>query len=523
MTTGSWNKGNGVAPGAGTVSLVWTRSWTGTDSIIKITEPHPILDPHGVFRKSQKSYIRTTESTTGKSEVDVFHVVAEAVKLREEKHLGDPQPVRLPRTPGWNLPGTSGRKPKRARLAENAYSMNEMFRLDLGIVRPTYGGPQPPNPYWPPGLSQSYGAVMRDHCAPSWIATNLLDANDQIKLVNRLREKMQGTDFNTSVFLGEGHQALSMIATAARRIAYSLTHLKRGRVADAISALVKTPSSPRSFDASGMPGARSVAAQIKSAQLKAVKDGYAAWVKTLSKPERRLLSKQDYARKRLAILRDLDLSAYTPKQFASWWLEISYGWMPLLKDAEEGAQFLAHQLNVPLQTTFRTSVRKEIKLKHVTTWQAYGGLYDATGGSTRTHRRSLIAKISEKDSIPKLLGLTTLESVAWELTPWSFVVDWFIPIGDWLTARGHAQGLKGTFITSDKQVGINHTPTGDFSYTVNAWAPAQYRSVNFSRTISYVLKVPMPTMKPLAKAASWRHCANAVALLVSGHGGSGIK
>lgn len=116
-----------------------------------------------------------------------------------------------------------------------------------------------------------------------------------------------------------------------------------------------------------------------------------------------------------------------------------------------------------------------------------------------------------------------MESVAWELTPWSFVVDWFIPIGDWLTARGHAQGLKGTFITSDKKTGVANTPTGDFTLNQYTWISPCYRHIVFDRTISFVLGVPMPTLKPLAKAASWRHCANAVALLVSGHGGSGIK
>jgi hypothetical protein len=519
MTIGSWNHGNGV-PAGNAVSLVWTRTWSGTDSIIKITEPHPIHDPHGVFRSSQKSYLRPTESTTGKAPVDVFHVVAEAVKLREEMALGDPQPRRLPYDPGWK---DSKRKPKRARLAENAYSLDEMFRLDVGYTAKSYGGPGPPSPYVPGNLSTYTGAVMRDFGATTWTAATLLDANDQIKLVNRLREKMQGTDFNTSVFLGEGHQALNMIATAATRIASGLGHLKKGRVSEALSALVKTPTTPKSVDFSSLPGAKVVSAQVKSAQRQAVRENEAVWLATLTRKERSRLSKADFARKRAEYLKGLDLSAYTPKQFASWWLEISYGWLPLLSDAEEGAQFLAHQLNVPLQTTFRTSVRKESRLTRITNWQAYGGLYTATGKSTRTHRRSLIAKIREKDNIPKLLGLTSLESVAWELTPWSFVVDWFIPIGDWLTARGHAQGLIGTFITSDKRTGIAHTPEGNFSLNQYTWTSPSYKRVLFDRTISYVLKVPMPTMKPLAKAASWRHCANAVALLVSGHGGSGIK
>jgi len=42
------------------------------------------------------------------------------------------------------------------------------------------------------------------------------------------------------------------------------------------------------------------------------------------------------------------------------------------------------------------------------------------------------------------MGLINPAEVAWELTPWSFVVDWFIPVGNFLEALTARAGV--TFI-----------------------------------------------------------------------------
>jgi hypothetical protein len=39
-----------------------------------------------------------------------------------------------------------------------------------------------------------------------------------------------------------------------------------------------------------------------------------------------------------------------------------------------------------------------------------------------------------------------------------------------------------------------------------------------TRTVSTNLSVPLPNFKPLGKVASWKHCANSVALLVQKFG-----
>lgn len=73
-------------------------------------------------------------------------------------------------------------------------------------------------------------------------------------------------------------------------------------------------------------------------------------------------------------------------------------------------------------------------------------------------------------------GLNNPSLIAWELVPYSFVVDWFLPVGDYLERLGAFSGLKfsdysytesadwsRTFTSTDKRVwgppGVFYTPS----------------------------------------------------------------
>lgn len=82
------------------------------------------------------------------------------------------------------------------------------------------------------------------------------------------------------------------------------------------------------------------------------------------------------------------------------------------------------------------------------------------------------------------LGLIDPSQIAWEVMPWSFVVDWFLPVGDWIMAQTSDVGLQswvvmrsfralGRFNLSEPAIGITDheaaqqldgtaTLTGDF-------------------------------------------------------------
>jgi hypothetical protein len=402
-TTGGWTGSKG------------TRSWTGADR------------PLQVYTRPMFTYVTRRELGANGSLVK-FKTLNPAYSNKLDENTRRPV--------------------KRARNStENAYTLN-ISRLSDELVKTS----APSN--FPSGYP-----VMQFHSVPDWAQEVLLDANDQIKLVNKLREKLQGSDFNMSVFLGEGHQTLKLLADSAIRIAKAGYHAKKGDFPGAVRAL---------------------------------------WEGTTRAPLKR---------------RPPNWSQ-TPKdarQVASNWLELQYGWKPLLQDAAGAAEMLAHHLEVPARTTYRTSVRKE-KVNRRLSYSGFNQSGPVNCTAVKVHRRSLIARIEEcgQTSLPAKLGLLDPELVLWELMPFSFIADWFIPIGSWMEARASAGRLKGTFVTSDKRQGTCYSPVSPFfDHQPRAW----YNSTVFNRTISTSLKVPMPEFKPLSKVASWQHCANAIALV----------
>lgn len=271
-------------------------------------------------------------------------------------------------------------------------------------------------------------------------------ANHDIALLGKLREAVAGSEFNAGVSLAESNKALAMITNSATRIYAAWYHGKRGNWAAARQYLVN-----------GTP----------------------------------------YQKIR-------------QKSVANNWLELQYGWLPLLKDAENGAKFLAHQYSVPPQQVIRLSVKAKGTAGNV------GMPYNSDGwGNVNVYtRKSIKAIIKEKD-IVALAGLKDPASVAWELLPYSFVLDWFTPIGDFLAARSLAQAVTGTFVVSEKQYLEVDTLLGGGSNkrTLIGTSQIGWKRVNVSRTVTTSLSVPLPSMKPLKQALSWRHALNALALL----------
>jgi hypothetical protein len=305
-------------------------------------------------------------------------------------------------------------------------------------------------------------ADMTHHGVIDWTPENLLDANDQIKLVGKMKDFLDGSDFNLGVFLGEMGPALDLIGDTAGRVGGALGWARRGqfgRAADVLFAGTKRKPSKKHpnidmFD-------------IKSGK----------------------------------------------KALATNWLELQYGWLPLLKDVEGAAHMLAHHLNVPMRKTYRSKVRREKQMPTRISQVGFLPSQQAFGTCSKSHTRWLVARVEEKGSIPQMLGLANPELIAWELLPYSFVADWFIPLGSWMEARALVSRLKGTFITSDKKTSIAFSPTSKFF----SFQPrGNYSQVEFARTVESTVKVPMPTFKPLGKVASWQHCANAVGLLIAG-------
>jgi hypothetical protein len=293
------------------------------------------------------------------------------------------------------------------------------------------------------------------------------DANMQISLVNKLKGELRGSDFNMATFLGEGHQSLAMIAQAATRLARGYQAFRKGDLVDAASWLLSGGATRRG--------------------------------------SRKIQSKKDFHRA-------------TTKSGANNWLELQYGWLPLLSDMKAGAEQLSHLLHVPFKKRYSVTKRWTKDCREPDPGPELRYWSDAR----QSVSRRIIATISEPESLPVVSGILDPELVAWELTPFSFVADWVVPIGDYLEARAFASRLSGLFVTSQLercrysgfQGGQFLDGNGARTVTSGSSGSFYFESARVSRSVSSVLEVPMPQVKPFSKVNTWKHCVNAIALLV---------
>lgn len=133
-----------------------------------------------------------------------------------------------------------------------------------------------------------------------------------------------------------------------------------------------------------------------------------------------------------------------PSRVHKTWLEYKYGWTPLLMEVKGSAELLA-QHHLRRAESFEASAT----VSDSKVWN-YQSVTAAPGGTSvwRASSAQRIARVKLRCRIDnpiaaaaQQMGLTNPALVAWEVVPYSFVFDWFISVGDWLTAITSLQGL----------------------------------------------------------------------------------
>lgn len=120
---------------------------------------------------------------------------------------------------------------------------------------------------------------------------------------------------------------------------------------------------------------------------------------------------------------------------SSLWLQYQYAFRPVLLDIEAIVTELQDQ-SFSLRRTSRASAQKTIVATRSYT-SAFGGVSVDFTEEQRTVvsvRSGILYEASIDPSRQFGLHWTNLPSALWELTPWSFVADWFINVGDFLQA-----------------------------------------------------------------------------------------
>jgi hypothetical protein len=183
-----------------------------------------------------------------------------------------------------------------------------------------------------------------------------------------LCRKIKGHQFNLGTFLGQWNQTAEMVVDTAAGLASAASQLRHGNPAGAWKALKKMNS----------------------------KRG-----------------------------RHLGPAPRPGANAADTWLAYHFGWVPLLGDVKDAAESAAAITDRPRRLQFKVS-------RSFDRGQLASNVSGWTHKGVHKCNASLFAYLTEDISTPRSLGLLSPASVAWELLPWSFVIDWFLPIGNYL-------------------------------------------------------------------------------------------
>jgi hypothetical protein len=149
---------------------------------------------------------------------------------------------------------------------------------------------------------------------------------------------------------------------------------------------------------------------------------------------------------------------------ANHWLEWAYGWKPLLSDVKGLAELAAQQIESvagrPTRFTVRGTSRRSYRASSTVgttdqpnflgTYMKYNWVPDPDHGTMDAGvmlkvQAGLLCEIQSTTAALAAqtgFGVADAALFAWELTPFSFVFDWFIDIGSALENLGALQGIR---------------------------------------------------------------------------------
>lgn len=228
--------------------------------------------------------------------------------------------------------------------------------------------------------------------------------------------------------------------------------------------------------------------------------------------------------KKLPYLRTAAKLKMALKAMASQRLQVAYGWTPLLADSKG---IIEHLMEREKEAN-RAIITVKSGAKETYTGSSTVSFSDA--GATMLvdkHyrvRHKAFTRLDYRLANPGLhewsqLGLTNPAQIAWEVVPFSFVADWFLPIGDYLNQLDAALGMQFLGGSTTKVSRLECKPTNVRPQSMSGITSANFvvsgdgYMMRFSRSTHTSSPSPvLPGFKP-GKSAS--HAFNGAALITA--------
>lgn len=199
------------------------------------------------------------------------------------------------------------------------------------------------------------------------------------------------------------------------------------------------------------------------------------------------------------------------KTAADLWLQYQYGWKPLAQSVHDISEVLFKKIEEkPLKATGTGTVSREGAFDYGNTRQKWK--------YTAEVKCFLEARIQDAEAFSReRMGLANPLTIAWELVPWSFAVDWFVPIGDVLAATSATSGLtfsRGALTRRVRSsVEITHRDDVDLGVWDELVEPGKYREEQFTFDRDPLTSFPSPVFFADETPLSTTRTLNALALI----------
>lgn len=219
------------------------------------------------------------------------------------------------------------------------------------------------------------------------------------------------------------------------------------------------------------------------------------------------------------------------KSLAQNWLAFQYGWKPLLGDIETSLiklQSRSNEVREVLRARGSASKRTEAIIPLNGPFGGWNSVTEYRAGEIRQVRleRCLLRVNYEMDDFDRAFanqtGFTNPLSLAWELLPFSFVVDWFLPVERFLTGLTAFQGVKFHSGSSSQSVRVTSIVDAQDSRVVGTgpneikvdinWMGLQ-EDYRFRREV--LLNFPSQSLPSFKNPLSVGHMLNGLAVLRS--------
>lgn len=197
-----------------------------------------------------------------------------------------------------------------------------------------------------------------------------------------------------------------------------------------------------------------------------------------------------------------------PKDASSIWLEYWMGWAPLIGDIYDAVGVLSGEIpSIPVRAS------ASVPFQHTIKTSGYGIHHTANNaGKTGAKYSGLVIVTNPNLATAEQLGLINPAAVAWELVPFSFIVNWFVPVQDYLTGFTFGAGMR----IEKKEMTVRTRVEGSEFRTSNGvveWSNTS-RAAHFGRVVDNYHLPPRLLFDPPTKLSITR-AATAISLLVS--------